>query len=404
MSGTAPAPKEDDGLERRMADAATAWLHSLSDEQRAVAIASPPSPGDVVEDDRLTWFFTPTDHGGLTLHEQSPRQQSLAMQLVSSGLSMDGYTTACTIMGTENILDRLESWRVDWGRERGRDPQLYYLRVFGQPGEGTWAWRFGGHHVSLNTLVVDGRVVSMTPHFFGSDPAEASFVGGGSLRPLGASEDLARELLMSLSADHRARALLLDRAPADIVAGNRTFVDDGDTMPRMDEVWRGLFAEPRLADYISAIHDREEARSGYDAEDYGVLSLTRTPKGIPGVDLAPAQRDLLRRVIMSYVDRVPSEFAADTHTFYGVEANLDAVHFAWAGGARPGEKHYYRVQGPRILIEYDNTQRDGNHCHAVWRDPIADFGLDVLYEHVSIFHRPPGTVAPWPVPAAPGRG
>jgi hypothetical protein len=386
-----------------MADAARAWLGTLSADQRAMAVAAEPTPGHPVEGDRLTWFFTPTDHGGLTLHEQSPQQQSLAMQLVAAGLSLEGYVSVCTIMGAENILDRLESWKVDWGRTRGRDPQLYYLRVFGEPGKGTWAWRFGGHHVSLNNLIVDGRLVSTTPSFFGSDPAQAPFVGGGSLRPLGAAEDLARALLTSLSEDAAADAVLLDRAPADIVGGNRTFIRDGDRMPRMDDVWRGPFRQRRLAEYISSIHDREEAGSGYSAQDYGVLSLTRAPKGIAGSRLAPAQRELLARVVAAYTDRAPQEIAAAHRAFYAVPSHLDEVHFAWAGGRRPGEKHYYRVQGPRLLIEYDNTQRDGNHCHAVWRDPVADFGLDVLYHHVSVFHPPGADIAPWPVPGTAGR-
>ncbi|HWL59270.1 MAG TPA: DUF3500 domain-containing protein [Microbacteriaceae bacterium] len=387
-----------------MARCASAWLDSLREEQRALAVSTGPAPGDPAEDDRLTWFFTPTDHGGLTLHEQSPRQQSLAMQLVSSALSLEGFASVSAIMGLENVLDRLESWRVDWGRERGRDPQLYYLRVFGRPGqEGTWAWRFGGHHVSLNVLVVDGRVASMTPNFLGADPAETSFVGGEVLRPLGASEDLARELFSSLSGAGRRQALLLDRAPADIVAGNRTFIDDGDVMPRMDAVWRGPLDEPRLAGYIAAIHEREEDRSGYTAEDYAVLSLTRTPKGIIGADLSPDQRTLLQRLIATYTHRVPREIAEEYDAFYRVSANLDSLGFAWAGSSAVGAPHYYRVQGPRILIEYDNTQRLGNHCHAVWRDPVADFGLDVLYAHVSVFHRPAGDVAPWPVPASGGR-
>jgi hypothetical protein len=385
-----------------MAAAARAWLDSLDDEQRAIAVYGPPGhPGDA-EDERLTWFFTPTDHGGLTLHEMSPRQQSLAMQLVASGLSFEGYVTASTIMGGENILDLVEEFAVDWGRERGRDPQLYYLRLFGVPGEGRWAWRYGGHHISLNNLVVDGEIASVTPNFFGSDPAEVSFVGGGSLRPLGPSEDLARELFTSLDETQRAQAWLLDRAPADIVTGNATLIPDGMVMPAMDQVWRGKFSEPRLAQRIEGIHVREEGFSGYTAEDYQVLSLTAVPKGIAASDLTADQRAVLQRLLASFMGRAPLEVAQREADRYTDAANLDAVHFAWAGGHARGERHYFRVQGPRVLIEYDNTQRGGNHCHGVWRDPVADFGLDVLYEHLDVFHR--GDVDPaWPVPAVDGR-
>ena len=71
---------------------------------------------------------------------------------------------------------------------------------------------------------------------------------------------------------------------------------------------------------------------------------------------------------------------------YADEAALDAVHFAWSGSLAPGERHYYRLQGPRLLIEWDNTQRNVNHAHAAWRDPEADFGLDVLAAHTAAHH------------------
>jgi hypothetical protein len=57
------------------------------------------------------------------------------------------------------------------------------------------------------------------------------------------------------------------------------------------------------------------------------------------------------------------------------------VNDAWAGPLEPGTPHYYRVQGPGLLLEWDNTQRGANHAHSVWRDPTADFGLDVLTRH-----------------------
>jgi hypothetical protein len=400
MMDLIPSLPPDGSTAEQMAAAAAAWLVTLSPEQRELAVRKAPKD-PAAEDDRLSWFFTPTDHGGLMLHEQSAAQQGLAMQLVSSGLSLGGYVTASTVMGIENILDRIENWRIDWGRERGRDPQHYYLRIFGTPGEGAWAWRFGGHHISLNNLIVDGRLVSATPLFFGSDPAEIAFSGGTTLRPFGGEEDLGRALLRSLDDAQREKAVLLDRAPADVIAGNRTFIAEGDSLPRMDDVWRGRFAEPRLAEYIAMIHDRETGKSQYTPADYGALSLTRAPKGAAGRDLDAAQREMLLALVMSYVSRAPEEVIEAERQRYANPSALDEVHFAWAGGAERGEPHYYRVQGPRVLIEYDNTQRDGNHCHAVWRDPVSDFGLDVLYEHLDVFHS--ADSPPWPVPPADGR-
>ena len=156
----------------RMAASAAAWLGALDPAQRAVATGAAPSPDAGSDAERRRWFYTPTDHGGLTLGAQRPGQQRLALQLVATGLSTAGYVTVATIIGLDNVLDQVEGWSVDWGRERGRDPGLYYLRVFGEPGGAApWGWRFGGHHVSLNNLVADGMVRSTTPCFLGADPA-----------------------------------------------------------------------------------------------------------------------------------------------------------------------------------------------------------------------------------------
>jgi hypothetical protein len=62
-------------------------------------------------------------------------------------------------------------------------------------------------------------------------------------------------------------------------------------------------------------------------------------------------------------------------------AGLDEVKFAWMGGAEKGAPHYYRVQGPTFLIEYDCVQDGANHIHAVWRDLEGDFGMDLLEAH-----------------------
>src|SRR3954471_21029645 len=197
----------------RMADAAAAWLDGLDEAQRALGQGSPPTADPEPDAERRRWFYTPTDHGGLTLHQQRPAQQWAAMRLVASGLSTAGYVTVATTMGLENVLDHTEGFVTRFDRERGRDPGLYYLRVFGQPGEsGTWGWRFGGHHVSLNNLVVDGTVVATTPCFLGADPATSPLIGGAVNRPLARVEDLARDLVRSLRAELASRAVL-DRAP-----------------------------------------------------------------------------------------------------------------------------------------------------------------------------------------------
>jgi hypothetical protein len=369
-----------------MASAAAAWLDSLEPGQRAVASGSAPSADAEADAERRRWFYTPTDHGGVTLGEQRPAQQRLAHQLVASGLSTAGYVTVATIIGLDNVLDMLEGWSVNWGRERGRDPGMYYLRVFGEPGRsGSWGWRFGGHHVSLNNLIVDGVVRSTTPCFLGADPAVSPLLGPPPLRPLAATEDLARELVRSLDPAQAGRAILLARAPADIVGGNRSSVADGDRMLYLRDVWRRPFTEPELADRIARTDADAEQANGYGAGDYARLALTTHPKGLPASDLDASQRELLRSLLATYTERVPDGLSPQVD--YSGDAVLDGVHLAWAGPTEPGKPLYYRLQGPRLLIEYDNTQRHANHAHAVWRDPEADFGYDVLGAHLAAHHR-----------------
>ena len=169
----------------RMAEAARAWLETLDAEQRAIGQGAVPAdhPSD---NERRRWFYTPTNHGGLTIHQQRPAQQRATMRLVSTGLSPAAYVSVATTMGLENVLDFVEGFVVRFGRERGRDPGLYYLRVFGEPGsDRPWGWRFGGHHVSLNNLVVNGMLAATTPCFIGADPATSPLLGGAVNRPLG---------------------------------------------------------------------------------------------------------------------------------------------------------------------------------------------------------------------------
>lgn len=359
----------------RMSEAAQAWLDSLDAEQRAVGVGPAPAADGSVEAERTRWFYTPTDHGGLTFYQQRPAQHRLVMQLVASGLSEAGYTTVATVLGLENVLDRVEGFSVNWGRERTRDPSMYYLRIFGEPGGSQpWGWRFGGHHVSLNNLVVDGRVVATTPCFLGADPAVSPLLGGAALRPLGTAEDLARELVCSLHPELATRAVLLGRAPNDIVAGNSPQIDD--RVVKRRDLWRPEQHTPDGA---------ENPATGLYGADQQALSLTPTSKGVPGAELDDAQRELLRALLGTYLDRVPD--GVSPLPSYDDSAALDAVHLAWAGSTTAGEPHYYRLQGPRLLIEWTNIHRGVNHAHAVWRDPQTDFGGDVLAAHHAAHHR-----------------
>src|SRR5690242_17981080 len=243
-----------------MAEAADAWLALLNAEQREIAVGHPPS-GDETDNERRRWFYTPTDHGGLTIHQQRPAQHRAAMRLVASGLSRPGFVTVATTIGLENILDHTEGFVARFDRERGRDPGMYYLRVFGDAGSGgTWGWRFGGHHVSLNNLIVGGELVCTTPCFMGADPASSELLGGAVNRPLARVEDLARELVRSLSPDLGRRAILSPRAPSDFVTANRTMISAGDRVIPLSGIWRDeRFPDPIEQAKLQALSDAIDA-------------------------------------------------------------------------------------------------------------------------------------------------
>jgi hypothetical protein len=359
----------------RMAEAAARLVDALDDTQRAEVVW--PFPSDA---ERRSWFYTPTDHGGLPLGRMTPPQQRLAFQLMATGLSMAGYVTATTIIGLENVLDRVEGFTASWGRPRGRDPQLYFVRLFGDPAaDGTWSWRIGGHHVSLSFTIVEGVLAGATPLFLGADPASSPLLGPHPLRPLEGVEDLARELTRSLDTDQLRRALVSSRAPTDLVLVNRVELRDGDGPVPLRDIWRGRLASEydELAIRVQAAADEA---AGLTPADVAALSWSSTPKGLAAADMTGPQREMLDMLLRRYAERLPDELAADECAKFAGTA-LDEVHLLWAGGLEPGEPHYYRLHSPVLLAEYDNTARGANHVHTVWRDPRGDFADDVLAIH-----------------------
>ena len=313
-----------------MRDEALALLDAVEDERLR-------RPFD--DDERTTWFYTPTDHGGVPLGDLTSDQQQRVFALLGAALTPAAYDTACTIIGLENVLDRVEGFRPPWMRPtRARDPGQYHVQVYGDPASGTWAWSFGGHHVSLHRTFVDGELVASTPSFFGADPADTRLLGGHWLRPLAPFEDLARELVHA-----HPDAVVATDAPMDLASGNRSFLSEGDSTMHMFSLMRGM--------------------DGGDAPEVdAAIPLTREPRGVSSPDLQP--------LLDAYAEHVP-----------GLTLDGDGFRFLWAGGVEKGEPHYYRLQDDRWLIEYDNVQRDVNHIHTVLRAWDGDFGRDVLSAH-----------------------
>lgn len=293
-------------------------------------------------------------------------QQQLAQQLVASGLSEGGFGIASVIMGLETTLDMREKWTRPLP---GRDSRLFYLRIFDRPSdEAPWGWSFEGHHISLNYTLVKGQIVAPTPTFFGANPAESPLGGHAKLRPLQGIEDLARDLMHTLDEEQRARAIIANAAPPDIVLTNRATVVEGALLasPKAVEEWQSH--EP--------VHDHELEKLRYRS----------TPQGVASTAFSGAQQELLMALVGEYIHRMPDELAE--LEMRKIKAAADSpLHFAWAGGLERGQGHYYRIQGGHFLAEYDNTQDNANHIHSVWRNPHNDFGVDILAHHYAHSHR-----------------
>ncbi|MEX1019139.1 MAG: DUF3500 domain-containing protein [Litorilinea sp.] len=345
---------------QRMGEAAEDFLASLTADQKAKTVFAIDQ-----EAKRTFWHYTPIDRDGLTLNEMEPHQRQLALRLVATGLSHQGYVTASTIMGLETTLDFLEGGKSPWQR----DSRRYYVRIFASPSaDAPWGWSFEGHHISLNFTIAGGKIIAPTPTFFGANPAEATLGGVSTLRPLQGIEDLAREFVHLLNTDQRAGAIIAQSAPPDIVMTNRAYMEDGALLNSDEEA-----AQWQAAHNVSA------------TELEALRFHTAHPQGVSTATLQPGQEELLLQLIGEYIHRMPDELAEIE--LAKLQHNGEApIHFAWAGGIERHQPHYYRIQAEHFLVEYDNTQNNANHIHSVWRSPHDDFGANILARHYAHSH------------------
>jgi hypothetical protein len=328
----------------RMVAAAAALLAALTATQREKACFA-------FGDERRDWSFAPArGRDGLPMGALDDGQRRLAHELIVTGTSLPGYTKVVSVMAMEHVLRALTPGAADLF-----NPERYCFKVFGAPGEDAWGWQFAGHHVSLNFTVVDDRYISPTPCLLGSEPASY-----GMLAPLADDEELGFRLVHSLDTAQRGAAIIWHRSPPDLATR---------AVPRIGEAERPDPVFGPESDYRISEDERD------------ILSYIRaSPKGLSASRLNLRQLDELAALVGAFARRLPDEVA-------GVQmrelerAGLDNLTFAWAGGTEPGDRHYFRVQGPTLLIEHDNTQANGNHIHSVWRNPADDFGDDVLAEH-----------------------
>lgn len=290
---------------------------------------------DMNHDERQNWHYFPKDREGIAFKDMTPAQSKMAYAFLSTGLSREGYQKALNIMFLDQILRDLQN------QDPSRHPDLYYFTLFGEPEPHTpWGWRVEGHHLSLNFTLANGQLISTTPLFMGSNPAEVKDGPMRGLRVLDTEETLGRELARSLTLEQRSTAILSEDAPAEILT-------------------------------------RAERKVG-----------PLEPKGLPVSRMDETQAGLFFHLLGTYVHRVREDTAEEIMKKMR-ETDRASMYFAWAGGLEPGQGHYYRIQGPAFVMEYDNTQNHANHIHTVWRDFENDFGLDLLQQHYLQSHRRP---------------
>lgn len=306
--------------------AARELLTSLSERQRKRVSV----PFD--SDERTRWNYVPMQRQGLPLAAMEPSQRARVDPLLQSALSPEGFAKAKSIIAHEDVLREIER-QGGVGNWQRRDPGLFYTTIFAEPTpRAPWAWRFEGHHLSVNVTHLADETQVVAPLFMGSNPARVPSGPQAGLRILAAEEDLGRQLITMLPQERRKRAVIAEQTFSDIVTRND---------PKVEGI---------------------------------------SMQGLPAASMSEQERALLKQLIELYANRMTSAAARDQ--LARIErAGFDRLHFAWAGSIEPGKPHYYRVHGPTMLIEYDNTQNGANHIHSVWRDLQRDFGGDALRAH-----------------------
>jgi hypothetical protein len=318
-----------------MASAAQAFLASLTSEQQAAAHLP------FGDDRRYVWDYRPlesTPRPGLRLINMHAEQKHKALALLDIGLSTRGADTVRNIMQLEIPLLANEQAA---GRVTPfvRHPEQYTVCIFGEPGSRQpWAWHIGGHHVGLHFAVIDGDRIASLPLFFGANPAEVRHGPTKGLRTLAPEEDLARALVRSLPSDQKRVAIVSAIAFPDILT-----------------------------------------------DHYRVANAYAPPDGLGWSVMNADTRQQLSGLIRHYATRTNDELSGPT--WRKLEAEFEAVTFAWAGGEEPGQGHYYTIKAPSWLIEYDNTQNGANHIHSVLRDIAGDWGEDLIAQHYAQAHR-----------------
>jgi Protein of unknown function (DUF3500) len=309
-----------------MTGAAIKFLQLLSASQKAK------TQFVFADEERFNWHYIPIERKGIPVKELTAEQRKAGLDLLHTVLSDTGFNKTSAVMQLEKVLKEVENRAAN---DDHRDPEKYYFSVFGNPvTDSVWGWRFEGHHAAFNFSSKNNHLVSATPGFLGTNPAIVLSGPEKGKQILKDETELGFTLLHSLDTKQLEKAVINAVAPAEI-----------------------LTADSRKA-------------------------MVSDPQGILYSELTIEQQKIFMQLLGIYIHRYTRFFAMGM--MHEIEsAGLNNLRFAWAGDQQPGpgHPHYYRLQGPTLIIEYDNTQNNANHVHTVIRDLKNDFGGDELQEH-----------------------
>ncbi len=338
--------------------AAMALFDNLDAQQRAQIVVPLDDPN------RTNWNFLPeSGRRGVPIRDMTGPQRYLAHRLLAQSLSVTGYAKAVQVMSLEHVLRELNVDAFGHMAAHFRDPEGYFLTLFNQPQpDSHWGWRLVGHHLSLNFTIIGQDRMAVTPLLFGAEPGRL-----GPYRILGEEEDRAFALLSSLEPTQVDAATIHSVPPPDFATRCVPFIGD--------EEWPDVHGVGRRDAMIT------------DADRHALRYIKGQPRGLARAAMAATQKAAFDELVESFLGNV-KEGQAGREMDRIRNSGHDEMHFVWAGGHRIDLPHYFRIEGPVTVVEFDNTEDDANHVHAVWRDPTNDFGIDALAEHRAAQHVP----------------
>lgn len=296
---------------------------------------------------RMKWNNLPVGlraRAGVSIGNMNDEQRRLVHRILSASLSSQGYLKATSIMHLDDLLNiyydslyykkEIDENTFKFVKDLLWSHRNYYFAFFGKPTDAVWGYKLEGHHLSVNFSFVNDKL-SVTPFFIGTDPAEYMSSVYAGWRVLGQEEDLGLKLINLFTPAQQKKATMSKEVPGDIITG-------AESGKRLVDNW-----------------------------------------GILGADMNAQQKAVLLYMVREFVFNMEYDKAMIEYDKI-LKAGVDKIYFGWIGAYEEKKAHYYVINGPSFLIEFDNNggpRNSANHIHAIWREKGNEYGEDVLKKH-----------------------